>query len=325
MKLSIIIPVYNVKEYLSRCIESILKMNLKDFEIILIDDGSSDGSELICDEYSSKYDFIKTYHKENGGASSARNLGINKSNGEFIMFVDSDDFLYDDCNINKIIKNLKYDVIQFKMAYYYENKKKYIKNNELNERVVKKKKSIIDILDNEVIDGTFSISACDKIVRRDLLINNKIFFNENIVGEDIDWSLNLYMYIESMAVFNETLYCYRQSRNNSVTNVISSRNVDSLLYILKKWIYFDYNNSKIKNVYLNYLAYQYLILISCINEKNCDEYHNNEIKKLRFILNYSKNYKVRLCNLILKLLGYRIGVKFFKLYINFKNAGLVKI
>ena len=93
-KLSVVVPVYQVKHYLERCIKSILSQTYTDFEIILVDDGSTDGSQNICDFYAKKYDFINTIHKQNGGLSSARNAGIDAATGEYIMFVDSDDLIH---------------------------------------------------------------------------------------------------------------------------------------------------------------------------------------------------------------------------------------
>ena len=90
-KISIIVPVYNTEKYISNCIESILKQKEKDFELLLIDDGSKDQSGRICDTYATKDDRIKVIHKKNGGVSSARNLGIDHAKGEMIFFIDSDD------------------------------------------------------------------------------------------------------------------------------------------------------------------------------------------------------------------------------------------
>ena len=92
-KISIIVPVYNAKSYLSRCIDSILNQTYQDFELILVDDGSTDCSGEICDKYASNDIRIRVFHKPNGGVSSARNLGLSKINGNYVIFVDSDDFL----------------------------------------------------------------------------------------------------------------------------------------------------------------------------------------------------------------------------------------
>jgi len=92
--ISIIIPVYNVEDYLARCLESILFQSFKDFEVLLIDDGSTDGSGKICDAYAQNDTRIRVIHKVNGGVSSARNVGLNNANGQYISFVDSDDFVH---------------------------------------------------------------------------------------------------------------------------------------------------------------------------------------------------------------------------------------
>ena len=92
-KISVIVPVYNAEKYLHRCIDSILSQTFTDFELLLINDGSKDSSGAICDEYAAKDNRVRVFHKENGGASSARNLGLDNAKGEWIAFVDSDDLL----------------------------------------------------------------------------------------------------------------------------------------------------------------------------------------------------------------------------------------
>lgn len=104
-KISVIVPVYNVQKYLSRCIDSILAQTFTDFELLLINDGSKDNSGKMCDEYAKKDTRIHVFHKENGGVSSARNLGLENVQGEWITFIDSDDYL----NINFLSNLIKYD------------------------------------------------------------------------------------------------------------------------------------------------------------------------------------------------------------------------
>ena len=101
IKLSIIVPVYNVEKYLTECITSLIEKCDDSFEIILIDDGSTDNSGIICDEFKKKSSIIKVIHQENRGLSGARNTGIRHSTGEYLMFVDSDDYLYKEFNLKK--------------------------------------------------------------------------------------------------------------------------------------------------------------------------------------------------------------------------------
>ena len=104
-EISVIVPVYNTGQYLSRCIESVLKQSFTDFELLLVDDGSTDGSGAVCDAYAEKDDRIRVFHKENGGASSARNRGIDEAYGDFLTFVDSDDLINETCLEHLMSKN----------------------------------------------------------------------------------------------------------------------------------------------------------------------------------------------------------------------------
>lgn len=109
-KISVIVPIYNVEKYLPRCIDSILSQTFTDFELLLIDDGSKDNSGMICDEYAKKDTRIRVFHKENGGVSSARNLGLNNAKGEWICFIDADD-LIEACFLEDLLNDLSGDLI----------------------------------------------------------------------------------------------------------------------------------------------------------------------------------------------------------------------
>lgn len=325
MKLSIIIPVYNVEKYISSCLDSIIKKIVSGIEIILVDDGSTDLSGEICDNYALQYSEIQVFHNKNSGASAARNYGIKKALGKYIMFVDSDDFLADDFEFSILLDEMKkdYDVIQYKMMLYFEEQNKFIKNEK--KLLLENEKNVSDILLNEVTNGTLSVSPCDKIVKRNVIINNKLYFNENIVAEDIDWSLSLYLKVKTISVINENVYCYRQNRIGSVTNTISDKHIESLIYIIEKWRSYNYENDIQKDTYLNYLAYQYIMLVLIINVDCLNTKYINVINKNKDLLKYSKNYKVNLCNKIFKILGFNNGIKVLVLYLKLKKNGIIKI
>lgn len=121
--ISIIIPVYNVKKYLPECFENVIRKSKYNVEILLIDDGSTDGSEQLCDEYASQYDNVKVFHKENGGSGSARNIGLQLATGEYVLFLDSDDYitiealedLYEKSNKQRL------DILLFGACSFFEN------------------------------------------------------------------------------------------------------------------------------------------------------------------------------------------------------------
>ena len=145
-KVSIIVPVYNVEKYLHRCVDSILLQTFTDFELLLIDDGSTDKSVGICDKYAFKDRRIRVFHKKNGGVSSARNLGIKKSNGVYILFVDSDDYL-SPSHLNNYIKYIgNYEIVYQGYCVFME----YSHNSEhvftVSEKSANTKDSMIDVL-----------------------------------------------------------------------------------------------------------------------------------------------------------------------------------
>lgn len=319
--LSIIIPVYNVENYLETCINSILKKNIDNYEIILIDDGSTDKSGAICDEYSKKYDEIKVYHQKNRGLSGARNTGIRHANGEFIMFIDSDDYISEHVDLKKIVDNLKSDITQYKWIYFYENRNKYVYFPDHHNY----KGAVVDILKRKVQDGSISVSACDKIIRKKVLEKNKILFKEGILSEDLDWSLRLYLNIKTIEDINEDVYVYRQQRKGSITSKIKQKNIMDLYNIIHNWYNYEYEDKRYRDVYYNYLAYHYITLLCLINKKNCSKELKKRIYDMKELLDYTENNKVKLCQKLFKMVGKRGGILILKMYIYLKNKGIVKI
>ena len=182
MRFSIIIPVYNAEKYLQQCIESILAQTYMDFEILLINDGSTDQSGALCDEFSKKDPRIYAVHIENQGAAYARNLGFIKAKGEYIYFMDSDDFL---CNnhflqyVSNIADAEPFDFLQL----IYTNAKEdgtFLPNNqswnipEFNFQNVEKKIEII------IEKSMFTISPWSKVIRKDFLLTHNITFQNGL-------------------------------------------------------------------------------------------------------------------------------------------------
>lgn len=322
LKLSVIIPVYNVEKYLKKCIESVLIQKIDKSEIILVDDGSTDKSGIICDEYSKKYDNVNVIHKKNGGLSSARNAGIKEAKGEYLMFVDSDDFINENEKINDLLPYLKYDVIQYKMIYFYNKKQKYMYLKDMNTYEVE---SYMEKLEKKVYDGSLSISACDKIIKKNLVKENNIYFEEGLLSEDIDWSLRLYLKANSLIVTNKNIYVYRQQREGSISTKVQEKNIISLYNIVKKWYNYEYKNNNQKSIFLNYLAYQYSILLCNMNRKNCSKKMKKDIYEMKDLLNYNNNYKVEMVRKISRLFGIEIGRRILKIYLFLKNNGILKL
>lgn len=231
-KISIIVPVYNVEQYLTKCIESILAQNFTNFELLLINDGSMDASGEICDDYAQKDDRVKVYHKENGGVSSARNLGIEQSLGEYICFVDSDDwleqeyidaFFLDNIGDRKtlIIQDLLYDTIKGSSKRYYL-KKEFLKTNQFLSAYTEYK-----ILN-------YPSPYC-KLYNAEIIKSNQIVFNINIhFAEDLLFFLNYIQYIDSVRFIDKAYYHYVDHNQNSLSkNYYSSENEYYIFSLIK--------------------------------------------------------------------------------------------
>lgn len=200
---SVIVPVYNAEKYLKKCIESILNQTFTDFELILVNDGSQDRSRDICDEYAKKDSRISVIHKKNSGVSSARNAGIDIAKGEYISFIDSDDYveknylheLYN-TNVDMVICNMKYINKNFKSHYTLQSEK-YGQFN-VDKEIIK-----------EIIKNRYISSACSKSYKREIIEENKIRFNTNIsLGEDTMFVVDYIRYIEDIYISNAIVYNY---------------------------------------------------------------------------------------------------------------------
>ena len=214
--ISIIVPVYNVEKYLNRCIESILNQTFPDFELILIDDGSTDKSGDICDDYKSKDSRVKVIHKNNEGVSVARNVGLDNSKGTYILFVDSDDYIDNDlleiavCNM----QSKETDIIFW--GFYNE----YI-NGEIYKRKFYNESIITSDIKNICIElykrDLFGYTWC-KMFRRTIIKDNKIYFDRDMkYCEDEEFTANYCKYINSLAVINQYKYHYINYGDSRIT------------------------------------------------------------------------------------------------------------
>ena len=176
-KISVIVPVYNVEKYLSKCLDSLANQTLKDIEIIIVNDGSPDNSQKIIDEYVKKYNNMKSYIKENGGLSDARNFGIKKATGEYISFLDSDDYVTHDMYermYEKAISN-NFDIVVCDLNYVTDDKitKIYSRIEKDTDNI---KKEMLDIYP----------SACNKIFKKELF-DSGIEFKKGVLFEDVEF------------------------------------------------------------------------------------------------------------------------------------------
>ena len=221
--ISIVLPIYNVEKYLSNCIESVLIQTYKNLEVILVDDGATDSCGKICDEYAKKDDRIVVYHKENGGLSDARNYGLERCKGEYITFIDSDDYVDSDYVMYLYSTLIKYktkmSICQHKV--HYDNGK--IKNlgHEGDEKLTSKE-CLERMLYHDVIDT----SAWAKLYRTDLFDN--VRYPKGKIFEDIGTTYKLMLTSEQIACGYEAKYHYIFHENSIVNSSFSVRKLDMI-------------------------------------------------------------------------------------------------
>ena len=208
-KLSIIVPVYQVKPYLERCLKSILSQTYNDYEVILVDDGSTDGSQNICDAYAEKYDSISVIHKQNGGLSSARNAGIDVASGEYLMFVDSDDLIHSRTAELEIEILEEYDADAFICPL-----KRFSTEEEIDVySIIEKLEGVSVVTGIDAETGFFNnpiankyVSSCGKVYKRSLF--DDIRFPEGRLFEDEFTTYKLYYKCDKIVVVDTELYFY---------------------------------------------------------------------------------------------------------------------
>lgn len=282
--ISVIVPIYNVERYLTRCIESIINQTYKNIEIILIDDGSTDNSKYICQQYAKKDQRIQLISKKNEGVSSARNIGINLSRGKWIVFVDSDDWidykfcqkLYDEA----IASNA--DIIMCGYNRIYEKKKEII-NCKKDRITYNKNEYLIKILNVQNGYGFCHM----KLIKKECIKN--IRFDENIkVAEDALFNIKLVHNINKVSILGQALYNYVFNCNSVVRKYDEDypNNYLRAMIQMKKYILKNFKeNIEIQKSYYNYVAYHVLLIAVnycfALNNKKIKE----QIRKLREICN----------------------------------------
>ena len=226
---SIIVPIYNVERYLEQCIESVIAQDYQNYELILVDDGSPDNSIDICIKYAKKYKNIIVIHKTNGGLSDARNAGIQIARGEYLMFLDSDDYWEGKTaltEIKNIITNSSPDLIIYDMAYLYNKEIEYYISSK-DDLTGNYLKDFIFLTQRNIYRPT----ACNKIIKRAILIENHLLFKFGISHEDLEWSFKLAQCINTYSIYNKAFYIYRTKRKGSITEFVNVKNTEDLLDI----------------------------------------------------------------------------------------------
>lgn len=327
MKVSIIIPVYNVEKYIEKCLNSLVNQTLKDIEIIIINDGSSDKSEEIIKRYLKEYsDIIKYYKTKNGGQGAARNYGLKKARGKYIMFVDADDFiestmaesLYnkaikEDSDIvicgDNIISEKDYNIIKKESCYSYS----------------KKEDTLNFIFGN--------MAVWNKIYKKDIIAKNNIKFREHVWYEDLDFTYKIFLHSSKVSYVDKFLYNYLLREGSTMNNQNIERNLelcksfDEIIQYCESKNLYDDNYEKIEFLCLYHI---YICGIVRVIRTKCSNKNKrkiiNELKSYtkNHFTNIKKNQYIKYLDNNKKIIYFLIKYKQYKIIaILFKIRGLI--
>ena len=291
--ISIVIPIYNVEKYLRKCLDSIYSLNLDNKEVVLVNDGSTDTSINILNEFKNKYpNKTKLITQKNQGLSEARNTGIKNSNGKYILFVDSDDFIIPteteefmnfglDKKVDILIGNYR--------EYYNEN---YIVQKSFYSLDKNLEKEGIFFIENGVKNKCFGVAVWQNIYRRNFLLENNLFFKKGLLHEDNLFTPEAFFYAKKVRCFNKKFYFNRRNNLESITHTVNKKNYEHMLYIITKLLEFKKSNN-IENNYFNRI-----ILAIYINVVRKGGYINKEVYNNIVDLKFNFREKLKLLYVI---------------------------
>lgn len=313
IRFSVVIPVYKVEEYLDQCVQSVLNQTYRHLEVILVDDGSPDRCGEMCDQWAQKDERIRVIHQENGGAAAARNNGIRHATGDYVIFLDSDDWwLSNDVLmlIARLLSETPVDVLNFNFqkifdgglgtAYFLESIPTSVHAENLSYLITN------DLL----VSG-----AWNKVIRLPLLKQYQLYFREGITSEDIDWTLRLVMKADTFFYCNQCLLAYRQ-RAMSVSHSMSSKAVATLRDNISRCIeLLEAADEKKAEQLKAYVAYQYATLVynvALLSRKERKAFFP-DLRSMQYLLSASANAKVRMIWRTKRYMGWTITMLLLRL------------
>ena len=326
MKLSIIIPVYNVKQYLHSCVQSVLTQTYQDLQVILVNDGSTDSSGILCDQLAQQDSRIQVVHKENGGLSDARNAGLMVATGDYVAFLDSDDvYLLNDGleQLMALAQAEQSDVLLFQAVDVYLHHQTARKAYDVEYMATHAGAEVFAQL---VRTQSFNMSACFQLIHRELLEQHQIYFEKGLLSEDVDWSLRLWRHVSNVRAMNLPLYGY-QHREGSISTTYTIRNLRSYEHIFAKFVqlYRERVDDEATKLYwktvMGYLAQMYTNCLYNYGQLSIQERKDNYyiLRDYASLLNHSISIKSHRVVKLKRWIGLRLTVWVFMQYGNIRR------
>ena len=295
---SIIIPVYNIKSYITKCIESVISQSYKNLEIILVDDGSSDKSGLICDDYAKSDNRIKVIHKKNGGLSDARNVAIDVAKGDFIYFIDGDDYIHHN-SISVLIEaynNTQADIVTGGFMSVFDSSRVDLDEDfsMLSTKTVQKKEA----LESLMYQKDTTTSAWGKLYKKSLFRNN-IRYPKGAICEDLPTTYKLFSRANRVSFVAVPMYMYRQREGSIIQSAFKPGRIEALDFAEQELDYIDKHFRDIRNAAINRLFMEGVFICQTISLSKIKEHKTywnrcvNVIKKTRLtVLTDNRSKKI---------------------------------
>jgi len=324
MKYSIILPVYKVENYLAECVDSVLSQDFTDYELILVDDGSPDNCPKICDDYAEKYEFVQVSHQQNSGLAVARNRGLSLATGDYIIFIDSDDYISSTTALNQINKALvgEPDVLIYGYKKFYESSHTFgpeVCNFPLTTEMLKPADFLLELIKKDSYTGT----AWAKVIRRGLLVDNQITFKDGMISEDIDWFFQVMLNAKSYKALNEALYVYRM-RPDSISHAVKEKSLIDNLWIKENWPnriqsanISDDLRLALMHIMSRYMG-NFMVLYASYDSDIRKKYYNR-VKSLLTLLDYAITPRAKTIQRSINLMGFKLTVVLLVLANKLKN------
>lgn len=266
-KISVIVPIYKVEDYLSRCVDSIINQTYKNLEIILVDDGSPDNCPQICDDYASWDNRIKVIHKINGGLSDARNAGMKIATGEYISFIDSDDWI--DTHMFEDMFNQLYmdnsDVVSCGVKWVEEDGT-LIRNVSLDKSTIINRN---DAVREIIIDGKLKQHVWNKLYKAELI--RGISFEKGRYHEDVFWSYQIFGKVDRVSIMDSSYYYYVQRSSSIMGEEYSAKRLDTLDAMMNRCQYMKVNFPDLYDLSLSSYLCSCMYHMQLAMNANCDK------------------------------------------------------
>lgn len=323
---SIIVPVYNTEKYLPQCVDSVLSQTFSDFELLLIDDESPDSAGILCDGYAAADQRVRVIHQKNGGLSNARNSGLRAAAGEYILFLDSDDYWHSPEALSLIHREFTArgaDIVLFKHRKLDVETGVICESADTVTGADLAELSYGQQLSVCVSSQLFDTCAWNKAFRRSLMEKRDLFFTEGIIAEDIDWVARLSLAGSRVSVVTEPLHTYRKGRPGAITTSLKLQNLIDTKGSLERCIAYisdEKCDGDFLDAYYSYVAYRYVIWMaeSAVVQDPGKRALVLQMRQYAWVLFYHLNRKVKLAYAANKLLGYRLSCRLLGLYLKLK-------